>query len=189
MHPTPFRRPTVLALLALAALVLAGPQAFALDVRHMDLGELCDRADKIFRGTVVSVTDGTVEAGGAELPTTTYAIEVSDLFKGEVTAEKDGVRIIEITTLGSFKSAPAADGTVRLTAGLAGLPQLEVGGDYLLMTTAASAVNLSTTVGLGQGCFDIVSHDKVEMAADQAGNIGPVAYTALADEIRSLLGQ
>lgn len=188
MHPSRFRRLPVL-MLALVTLALAGTQVFALDVRHMGLGELCDRADKIFRGTVVGVTDGTVEAGGAEFPTTTYAIEVSDHFKGEVTAEKDGVRIVEITMLGAIKSAPAADGTVRLANGFAGMPKLELGGDYLLMTTAESAINLSTTVGLGQGCFDIASHDKVEVASDQAGNIGPVNYTALADEIRSLLGQ
>ena len=46
------------------ALVLVGTSLQAAMVQKMDLGEVCARAERIFRGTVVGISQGEVEAGG-----------------------------------------------------------------------------------------------------------------------------
>ena len=76
------------------------------------------------------------------------------------------------------------------------IPRLDVGRDYLLFTSAASRIGLSTTVGLGQGCFDIVG----SAALNRAGNLGlfrnavtpgpskgPIAVDDLSSRIRTIL--
>lgn len=178
------------ALLGLALLVV--PQAYGYMVLHLSLVEMCDRAATIFRGTVVDITPGTIEVAGAELPTVTYKLEASEVFKGEIPAAK-GVQVIEVTMLGTVKAA-VDSGNLRKFTALPKLPQLTVGNEYLLLTTSESRLGLSTTVGLGQGCFDIF-HDgaKTELAANQLNNqglfAGPVEYTALAAAIQDALGQ
>ena len=91
----------------------------------------------------------------------------------------------------------------RAARALADVPRLERGREYLLMTTAPSTIGLSTTVGLGQGCFFIRSVGKEEMAVNAFNNSGlfdgmeepegytggPIAYGQLVDQIRALLGQ
>lgn len=174
----------------LALMILTAPQLSATMVQQMDLAQMSQQADKIFRGTVVAIVPGTVTVGGAELPTVTYRIEVSETFKGEVPVVKDGVRIAEVTMLGIPKDTPQ-NGLLRVSM-LPDLPALAEGGEYLLMTTQPSALGLSTTVGLGQGCFDVFSHEKVDMAVNQLDNLGlfegPVAYSDLAQNLREILG-
>lgn len=178
------------ALVGLALLV--APQVYGYMVLHLSLAEMCDRAATIFRGTVVDITPGTVEIGGAELPTVTYKLEATEVFKGDVPAVK-GVQVVEVTMLGTVKAA-VDFGNLRKLSALPKLPELTVGNEYLLLTTAESQLGLSTTVGLGQGCFDIF-HDgaKTELAANQLNNQGlfngPVEYTALAAAIHEALGQ
>ena len=143
---------------AVLALLMGGLAANAATVLKMDLETLCDNADRIFRGTVVSVQEGTVTAGGADLPTVTYTLKVDESFKGTYTTEK-GVNYATVTMLGTLKPASAAGGSVERYSFLPTLPALSQGQDYLLMTSAPSAIGLSTTVGLGQGCFHLA--DKV----------------------------
>ena len=55
-------------------------------VQQMNLGELTLNAEKIFRGTVVRVESGTIEAGGGVLPTVTYVIHVTESLKGHTSS-------------------------------------------------------------------------------------------------------
>ena len=164
------------ALAALAIGVAFGPTLDASMVQKMDLQEVCSRADKIFRGTVLTVKDGTIEAGGGVLPTMTYVLEVDEAFQGSFVT-KDGETFAEITTLGRIKTAADSDP-------LANLPRLEVGGDYLLLTSQPSAIGLSAPVGFGQGCYTISGGKDGELTAtDGLGNSH--AYDALAEQIRT----
>ena len=176
----------ILVLLAVAFLCAASLQATM--VLKMGLGEMCDRAGKIFRGTVVDVSPGTIAVGGGELPTVTYLIEVTDPLKG-LFASKDGKSYETIRMLAPVKGDN--DGGVQRFSKLPDLPQLEVGGDYLLLASTPGVSGLSTTVGLGQGCFSISEKD--ETAVNELGNQGlyegPVAYQTIADDIRAALGQ
>jgi len=175
---------------AVALVALTAAPAGAGMVLKMDLAELAARADGIFRGTVLSVEPGTVNAGGGEIPTVTYRLQVDEPFKGEWPKG-----VAEITMVGTIKEQDASGPFVRLSR-LPELPNLVRGGEYVLFTTPPSPIGLSTTVGLGQGAFKLyASTDRQEMAANQLDNAGlspsidgPVNYTTLADAIRQQVG-
>ncbi len=184
------------ALARLSTLLIVIPTfALATSVEHMNLEEMSAKADKIFRGTVISITPGSVEAGGAELPTVTYTIQVEDSFKGDFIIAKDDVRLAKVTMITDAKSGDTGDGLQKFGL-FRDVPQLVVGGDYVLFTSAESSIGLSTTVGLGQGCFDVVGG----AALNRAGNLGlfrgavtsgpakgPLAYEDLSNRIRAIL--
>jgi hypothetical protein len=159
-------------------------------ILKMDLGNLVGRAERVFRGEVVAVTEGTVSFGGTMLPTVTYRLKVIEAFKGDYLV-KEGQSYTEITMLAPVKRA--ASGNIRAFSKIPPLPELHVGQEYLLVSTAPSSLGLSTTVGIGQGAFKIFLLDKTEMAANELNNLGlydgPVAYARLAADIRALLGR
>ena len=186
--------------LLLAAAALVAPAVESATVLQMNLEDLCQRADRIFRGTVLDVIPGSVTAGGGELPTVTYRFLVEESFKGSYTVKED-VQTVEIQMVGTVKGA-AASGDLRAFSVLPDLPNLAIGGDHLLFATAPSAVGLSAAVGLRQGSFRVFSMDKEELAVNEAGNLGlfagmnvdlpssgPVPYSRLADAIRARVGQ
>lgn len=179
-----------LTLAVLLALVCAPVLQAATLVQQLSMQDLCDRAGLIIRGTVLEITPGSINVGGGELPIVTYRIKVDEDFLGNVSIEK-GVRIAEISMVGNLKNADS--GTLTHFSALPDLPQLRIGGEYLLLTTPPSAAGLSSTVGLGQGCFSITYQDKEAMAVNELGNAGlfngPVAYADLADQIRSAITQ
>ena len=196
----------------LAALSLMVSTALhASTVMQLNLGEMVQRADRIYRGTVISVTAGTVAVGGGQLPTVTYRLRVDESFRGEFVSVK-GIRIAELRMLG--KLAPVQRGVMRSVVALPRMPELAVGQSYLVMTTRPSAIGLSTTVGLGQGCFRISQVGKEELVANEVNNLGlfrdmappadaraqaraaapapaggPISYADLAGRIRGLVAR
>ena len=131
---------------------------------------------------------GTVQAGGSELSTVVYTIKVDDALKGEFGAKP----IVTVTMLGNLKAEAAGD--VQRLARMDLNPDMSVGGEYVLFTTAPSAVGLSTTVGLGQGLFRIFANaDGRDLAANELNNLGlfdgPVQYSELAQAVADLLAQ
>ncbi|MEM8932905.1 MAG: hypothetical protein AAGE94_17100 [Acidobacteriota bacterium] len=173
----------------LLAMLLAAP-VLATSVLHMNLDGLCDRADQIFRGVVVDIDKGTITAGGGELPTVTYTLEVTEDFVGNITEIK-GKKIATVTMVGTPASLaePVEVNGIRKFSTLPSPPDLQVGHDYLLLTTPKSAIGLSTTVGLGQGCFSINGEKASNQFQNEGLYEGPVAYDQLADDIRSALAQ
>lgn len=207
------RRDRLVRVALAAALVLPANAALqASTVMQLNLGEMVQRADRIYRGTVLSVRAGTVAAGGGHLPVTIYRLRVDEDFRGDF-PEVKGVRLAEIRTLG--KLSPVESGNLRSAVILPRMPELAVGRTYLVLTTRPSAVGLSTTVGLGQGCFRISGVGKEEQAVNEANNSGlfrdmpasaaraaasvsapvsalasgPLVYTDLADRIRGLVAR
>ena len=77
-------------------------------VRQLNLGEMVQRAELIYRGTVLSASAETVEVGGGQLPVTVYRLKVEESFRGEFTEVK-GVRIAELRTLGKLKTVRSGD--------------------------------------------------------------------------------
>ena len=133
------------------ALVLLGVSMFlssnasAQMVQHMNLSDMTDRAEKIFRGKVLNMTVGTVEAGGAKLPTVSYNVQIVEGIKGLGDASGDyGGAIVSITMFGSVKGRPVNDGVEYLGGFRPEL--LDVGGEYLLFMTRPSSV------GFARGC-------------------------------------
>lgn len=194
------------ALLAACFILITAPTLLADTVKQMNLAEMVQRADKIYRATVISATPGTVEVGGGQLPTITYRLQVEESFRGDIPTVK-GMKIVELRTLG--KTRPVQQGNARLLSALPKMPELAVGKTYLLLTTRPSAIGLSTTVGLGQGSFQIFGRGKSETAVNTVNNRGlfrdmappaspsfaaaspqggAVPYSELARQIRARLG-
>ena len=187
-----------------AALLLA--PASAATVQQVDLTGLCRAAHRIFRGTVVRIETGTISAGGGELPFIEYTVAVEDALKGEFERLK-GVPVARVRMLGKLP-ASTRDGIRRLRT-FPGLPRLVRGDRYLLFTTRPGWTGLSTTVGLGQGCFRIAGEPGDETAVNEFDNRGlfrsgeagagtatgieapatggPLLYADLADAIRRTL--
>ncbi|HEX5716612.1 MAG TPA: hypothetical protein VF179_10665 [Thermoanaerobaculia bacterium] len=196
------RRNLLFCLLAVLALSLIGMQAQAATVQQLNLAQMVSRAERVFRGTVLTIREGKIDAGGAELPTVTYRIRVDEAFKGTYQDVK-GMQIAEITMLGKLKNNQTAN---TRSLPLIDLPKLQVGQDYLLLTTQPSAIGLSTPVGLGQGAFRVTGKAGQELAVNENHNLGlfkdmggissgvvpqngggPLPYTALAALIQDLV--
>ena len=182
------KRFATLAVGALCALMAA--VASATMVLQMDLAALVGNADKVFRGTITDVSPGTVNAGGAALPTVIYTLRVDDVIKGTIASEKD-VTTIRVEMLGSIKPQVATGDMRRLTA-IDMNPKLDVGSSYVLFTTAPSAIGLSTTVGLHQGLFRVFNNAQGrEMTANGLDNQGlfdgAVPYAELKSAIEAEL--
>jgi len=187
-------------LTGVGALLLAAP-AGAKTLTQMNLADLANRADKVFRGTVISVKAGSVKAGGGELPILVYRLRVEEPFKGDFGEGKEK-GLVEIRMVGEAK-VKAASGPQRF--GLwRDVPRLQRGQEYVLFATRPSSIGLSTTVGLGQGAFRILGAGKDEKAVNAFDNLGlgrgmpeapfpsaggPVPYADLARAIRAVLGQ
>ena len=170
-------------LILLACGALCAASLGAAMVKDMDLTEACNNADKIFRGTVVAATEGVVAVAGGQLPTVTYSVEVNEAFKGQFIT-KDGKSYAEIQMLGTLK--PKTVGNYQQASVLPELPQLVVGEEYVLMTTAPSAVGLSVPVGLGQGVYSLSGQGKDTTA--QTGFGASLTYDNLASQIQTVLG-
>lgn len=191
--------PRRLVLAASLGLLLAS-QAGATTLLHMNLKDLADRSDRVFRGTVVSVKAGSVEAGGRQLPIVIYRLRVDEAFKGSFPDGKHA-GLVEIRMIGLSK--PSTQGTVRRFGVLDDVPRLQAGETYVLFTTRPGSAGLSTTVGLGQGAFRLIGGGKQEEAVNAFDNVGldrglrslalpsrgPTSYAQFASAIRSVIGK
>ena len=184
----------ILGVLALCALVPL-TQAGATMLMHFDLAALTDRADRIFRGTVIDVEQSSIEAGGGELPMVIYRLRVEESLKGDADVVKGDEAYIEIHMVGSIKDEAPQGDLVRYEI-FRDVPRLKMGSDYLLFTTRPSEIGLSTTVGLGQGAFAVYSQDKQDWAVNQFDNAGlgvggggAVSYAGLVAEIKARMGE
>jgi hypothetical protein len=93
--------------------------------------------------------------------------------------------------LGNLKTDVSSGNMKRLSV-IDMNPDLNVGSDYVLFTTAKSAAGLSTTVGLDQGLFRIFNNaDGGDMTANGLGNQGifggPVSYEELKTAIFAVI--
>lgn len=170
------------------AVVSATAVAAEAMIMKMGLGDMVVNADKVFRGTVMTKEPGTVQAGGSELSTVVYTIRVDDALKGDFGPKP----AVTLTMLGSLKAEAVGD--VQRLSTLDLNPNLSVGEEYVLFTTAPSSAGLSTTVGLGQGLFRIIANaDGRDLAVNELNNMGlfdgPVQYSELAQAVADLLAQ
>lgn len=164
-------RQHAIALLMAGAAMLSASIVSAEMVRHMNLDDLTDNAGKIFRAKVLDMQLGKVAAGGAELPTVIYRLQVIDGIKGVTQVDSDyGGTIVTLQMLGNLKQRDVGNG-IRYVGGFKPM-QLDIGGEYLLFTTQPSSIGLSTTVGMTQGAFKVQTIDKEERVANGVNNQG-----------------
>lgn len=183
-------------LIALIGMMLITPQLWATTVLEMNLAALTDSSDRIFMGTVLDVSEVSVEAGGGTLTGIKYTLRVDEDFKGNIETIK-GQKVAEVTMLGSLKQYQAGRTPIP------GFPRLEIGRDYLLMVAPEGPAGLTTTMGLNQGAFSVYSDPATRETMARNGfnnsslfkgmaggypDSGPITYDSLAGAIRSELG-
>ncbi len=182
----------------LSALVLAGgwsAELVATKLLHMNLEKLCENSDRVFLGTLVEVSQDSVQAGGGTISALKYVFTVEHAFKGQFQTQK-GVQIAEFKMIGSLKQHESGRGPIP------GFPVLKNGQRYVVMLNPDGPVGLTTTVGLGQGCFEIHGREGHETASNFFNNAGlfrgmsvsgapaggPVSYSVLAGLIGDIVG-
>lgn len=168
---------------AFTVLLVMTSAASAAIVLQMGLSDLVNNADRIYRGTVVSKEPGMVSRGGHQLPVVNYEIRVDDALKGDFASDKEA-NVVTLTMLGNLKASGREVNGQQHLVNLDVNPELAVGSDYVLFTTAPSRLGLSTTVGLGQGLFRVVNNASGRAMAVNGFNNqslfdGPVSYEEL----------
>ncbi len=181
------RQKIFLSLAVMLAFSFVTMAASAAMVIKMGLGDLVGNADKVFRGTVLTKEPGTVSMGGSEFSTVVYTVSVDDALKGDFGPKP----VVTLTMLGNLKQDVSTGNAKRLSV-IDMNPDLAVGSEYVLFTTAASSAGLSTTVGLGQGLFRVFDGaDGHDMTANMLNNHGifdgPVKYSELTSAVSALV--
>ena len=182
------------ALLSFAIALLTFTSANAAITLQMNLEQMVTQSERVFVGQVVSISETRVAMGGGELPAVTYRIRVSEAFKGDYETVKDE-QFTEVTMVGSLKDVMA--GTHPITD----FPVLSQGTEYLLFVAQPGPTGLTSTMGLGQGCFNLSGTDADRIALNQVSNAGlfngmtvpfasdePIRYSELADLITNIVG-
>lgn len=183
------KRSRILASLALMlVMAMASMTASAAMVIQMGLSDLVGSADKVFRGTVMDVSETSIQAGGGSISALKYTLRVDDAFKGDFQKQT-----AEFMVVGNLKQYHAGKSPIS------GFPLLQIGHDYLLMVAPEGPLGLTAPMGLAQGAFRVYSDPSTRetMAVNGANNAalfkgmgaglpdsGPVAYDVLAGQIQ-----
>ena len=186
------KRGATLLSFALAFLTLSSANAAI--TLQMNLEQMVTHSERVFVGEVVDISETRVSAGGGELPAVTYRIRVSETFKGEYETVKDE-QFTEVTMVGSLKDVMAGHHPIT------DFPVLSVGTEYLLFVAQPGPSGLTSTMGLGQGCFHLNGTDADRVAMNLVNNAGlftgmsvpfspnqTVRYSELADLIHDIVG-
>lgn len=172
------RRAALAALMA-AGVALSGGSARAMMLKPTNLVNLLQDSEVILVGTVSDVTDG---IGTMELPYTEVTIAVEETLRGGA-AETYSFRQI------GLKSERSAEDARTMMAAPEGMPKYEVGERVLLFVgPQATMTGLRTTVGLGNGKFELGA-DRAENEYANAGlftNISLDAGLATPNDTRML---
>ncbi len=153
-----------------ALFVIAASSLSASTVSQFNLAEMSQRAQKIYVGTVRSATESTIEVGGGQLAVVTYQISVEEDLRGE-TALVKGVRVARDSHDGQTENRAHRKYPIRVAG--AGHARPDRRPDVSRLHDASQArIGLSTTVGLGQGCFRLYGKGDSQMAVNEVGNAG-----------------
>lgn len=182
----------------LLALVLAvgwSADLAATKLLQMNLEQLLANSDRVFAGTLISVQEETVQAGGGTIRALAYTFQVDQAFKGQFETQK-GVQIATFKTIGTLKQLE------NKRPPIPGFPLFHSGQRYLLMVGPDGPAGLTSTAGLGQGSFEIDGREGHEVAKNLFNNAGlfrgmnvsgvaasgPVSYVVLSDLINQIVG-
>lgn len=145
MLPTRTRHAALRLLPVAVFMLLLCPSARATSIRLMNLQELADHSDRIFLGVCTAVETGPDENGS---PCTRSTFAVSDVVHGAVAG---GITIKQFGSRETFTD----DQGRRFGFRAEGMPEYEVGGEYLLFLNNDSPLGFCGPVGLMQGAFEV----------------------------------
>jgi hypothetical protein len=172
--------PTRIGALSLCGLLACTAVQATVQERETNIVELVGKSELILRGTVESVSDG-IDAHG--LPYTEVTLRVNDAIRGQVGSE------YTFRQFGLLKPRRMGNGLTNVMVTPAGWATYTKGEDTILfLFKHAKYTGLQTTVGLGQGKFNVA----LAGAANHASNSGLFAHvsvnpTLLADSDRRVM--
>ncbi len=141
--------------------------------REVNVVDLVANSELILRGTVTNITDGIDERG---IPYTEVTLHVAEAIRGQVTGN------YTFRQFGLLKPRDLGNGKVNLMVTPAGWATYTKGEEIILFLNKKAAwTGLQTTVGLGQGKFNV----SMAGATNQSNNAG-LFKNVLIDQ--SLLG-
>ncbi len=146
-----------------AVTVAAAPSFAHHSVAQMNLEAMVTKADRVFMGRVVDMTESRVAAGGGELPATTFTVVVSESFKGQYEVIK-GKRFAKLTMLGTRKQF------LTNTHPIHDFPVLKMGEEYILAVAPAGPSGLTSMMGWAQGCFLVTGKGGDKVALNGVNN-------------------
>ncbi|MFH0798678.1 MAG: hypothetical protein V2A66_00665 [Pseudomonadota bacterium] len=149
-----------------AVLTLWCQPAKATQVVGVNMSDLM-QANVAFTGTCTGADARVMDepGGKSKIPVTTYTFSVSsdNILKGDVPGT------FSFTQLGVSRAEARRLGT----SSVMGMPSYEVGKEYTLFLTSASELGLRSTIGLGQGKFNVTTtQDGKKQVVNDRGNKG-----------------
>ncbi len=128
--------------------------------REVNVVDLVANSELILRGTVTNVTDGIDSRG---VPYTEVTLHVADAIRGQVTGD------YTFRQFGLLKPRDMGNGLTNLMVTPAGWASYTKGEEAILFLNKKAAwTGLQTTVGLGQGKFNVA----MASAVNQSNNAG-----------------
>ena len=128
--------------------------------REVNVVDLVANSELILRGTVKNVTDGIDERG---IPYTEVTLHVAEAIRGQVAGD------YTFRQFGLLKPRDMGNGKTNLMVTPAGWPSYTKGEETILFLNKKAAwTGLQTTVGLGQGKFNV----SMAGATNQSNNTG-----------------
>ena len=129
----------IVAVLAVLLMTITAPFLIATSVRTVNLEEMVNLSERVFRGRCLSVEAINHRSGMA---VSEYTFEVLEAIKGVRPGEEIVFRQVDATGRGRLP-------------GIIGMPAYPKGREILLFLHGDSQIGLTSPVGLGQGVFAV----------------------------------
>lgn len=126
-------------LLVVPALLYAVTAANGATLQQLSMSQMTDLATSVVRARITGTSAAVSNVSGQPTIYTHYKLEVNEVWKGEPVTE---VTMPGGTANGQRQSFP-------------GVPDLHVGGEYILFLWKSPATGIVHTIGLTQGIFEI----------------------------------
>lgn len=155
----------IFTMLFFSGAILTGPPARATQVLPVNIADLAGRADTALVGKCIGAQAylKNLPDGKGRMLVTTYTFSVSERIKGEIP---------DMSAFGFTQLGASPDEARRLGAAtVIGMPIYNVGGEYAVFLTKESGLGLRSTVGMGQGKFQVItSKDGAKQVVNESGN-------------------
>lgn len=123
----------------LPVLLFAVASASAATLQQLSMDQMTDLATSVVRARVTEASAAVSSASGTPTIYTHYKLDVSEIWKGSAVSE---VTMPGGTANGQRQSFP-------------GVPELRVGGEYVLFLWKSPSTGIIHTIGLTQGIFEV----------------------------------
>jgi len=128
-------------LLTAGVAIMAGPVAQAATLQQLSMDQMSQLATSVVRARVTESSASIITSPGGSMIYTHYKLAVSEVWKGAAASE---VLLPGGDLNGQKQTFP-------------GVPELRVGGEYILFLWKSPSTGITHTIGLTQGIFEVTA--------------------------------